>query len=355
MRPGGYGAETETRGESEERMRQRAGDAGRAGQAGRPGGEAARSDGPAPSPEREPAAALRGVGVPGGPRAGDLLALQRAVRNGAVSSLLAQRDAPGPRVQRRLQIGPVDGAQEYVDGDAVRDAVMDTLGANALSMENLARMAEDGDVLVRFDTWEQAVAETEWRTYARRRAVYSYRYAELNPDGACTLEVYAPGEEDRVGYATYVMETPAPRAGPAQDATYTKAHVLGRYPKVAHLTHLYNETLGRDGPDDIYTGFGEVMLRMVEEDARGMGARLLYLEAASSPVRQDPNTNEKRVVASKPFYQKYRYASDDRAAAHNWMLAMAAAQRMGLDERTKIDYVQRQIEVMLEGMLSKAL
>jgi hypothetical protein len=333
----------------------------------------------APAPERvagaEPrlpaaSAALGRLGAPGGPRAGDVMALQRAVRNGAVARLLGEagaRAAAPPALRRKLLIGAEGSAEEFTDGDTVRERVMDTLGANALSMENLARIAEDGGQERRFDTWEAAVEATEVaadplalfndvpEVFARRRAQYTYRYAALDPDGTCTLEVFAPLEEGRVGYATYVMQAPQAAQAPRADQPYTKEHVLGRYGKVAHLTHLYNLTLTRDGPADIYSGFGEALLQQVEGDARGMGARLMYLEPANSMVRTDPNTNAKQAVASKSFYTKNGYGSDQVAAVHNWSLVQAPLQGMQMEEGAKIAYIKRQLEVRLEGMLSKAI
>ena len=130
---------------------------------------------------------------------------------------------------------------------------------------------------------------------------------------------------------------------------------MAREGKVAHLTHLYNKTLLRDGPADIYFGFGAELLKKAEQDAKGCGARLMYLEAAKASVRTDPNTNEKVSQDSTSFYTKFLYGTDAQSAVHNWSIAIMESQNWGLNDEERIKYVQTRLKTLLEGMLSKEL
>jgi hypothetical protein len=193
------------------------------------------------------------------------------------------------------------------------------------------------------------------KLYQRKTGPYTYRYTAFDPKGLCRLEVTTPGEPAAVGFVQFIIEDLKPLARPKEHEPYTKEHVLAREGKVAHLTHLYNTTLQRNGPADIYSGFGVQLLKMAEQDAKLCGAKLMYLEAASSMVRTDPNTNEKKLQNSISFYTKFGYGTDAASAAHNWGYAMRESERFGLPLEGQITYVQGRVKSLLGGMLSKEL
>ena len=270
---------------------------------------------------------------------------------------------PGLLIQRQLLIGPKDQETPFSDAAAVREKAEAVAGANPISTAELVRMAGDKTNDYRFDDWAAAVAETaaaeesveEKSQYSKKFGPYTYKYKSQDPKGQNRLEVYAADEAEPVGYAMYRIEEFASKDAPAPNTIYGKEDVLARAGKVAHLTHFYNTTLGRDGPADIYAGFGTALLKKVEKDAKAAGARMMYLEAAGSPVRQDPNTKEKKTVESETFYAKFQYGTDLDAMGHNWTLALKEIQGIEMDDETRFNYIQKRLSTMLEGMMSKIL
>lgn len=193
------------------------------------------------------------------------------------------------------------------------------------------------------------------KIYSRKNGPFAYAIAADDANGANRIEVSTQDEPGPVGYANFTIEQWPLLKDPRQDEDYTMAHVLGRYGKVAHLTGIYNLSMTREGPADIYNGFGTKLLRLVEQRAYAHGAKLIYLEPANAAVRKEPNTNEKEMQSPIGFYQKFGYGYDGTANGHNWQLAVAEAQGFGLDDQTQIKYAQRQIAIKLEGKLSKLL
>jgi hypothetical protein len=192
--------------------------------------------------------------------------------------------------------------------------------------------------------------------YTTCRGPFGYAWAAMDPNGLCRLEVRADGEADIVGYAEFRIHTMDAQPSPTVGTVYGKGDVLARAGKVAHLTHLYNTTLLRSGPNDIHAGFGAVMLQRCEQMAKEIcGARLMYLEAAGAAVRTDPNSDARVMQNSTSFYAKYGYGTDGIAAAHNWAIARAEAEGFGLGGADSIAYIQKTLKNYLEGMLSKTL
>ncbi len=188
------------------------------------------------------------------------------------------------------------------------------------------------------------------------RGPFGYAWAAMDPNGLCRLEVRAEGEADIVGYAEMRIQTIATQPPPEVGAVYGKADVLARAGKVAHLTHLYNTTLLRHGPNDIHSGFGAVMLQRCEQMARELcGARLMYLEAAGAAVRTDPNSDARVMQNSTSFYTKFGYGTDSISAAHNWAIAQQEGEGFGLGGGALIAYIQKTLKNYLEGMLCKTL
>ena len=170
---------------------------------------------------------------------------------------------------------------------------------------------------------------------------YAITVAQANREGACRLEVTHPGEKEIVGYANFTMERHRATPTPSPDKPYTDRDFLGRVRTAANLTGIFNTTLTRPGPADIYQGFGNRLMKEVEMVARRMGARYLYLAPSETPVRKDPNTDE--MVSQDPagFYAKHGYGYDPTAAAHNASVYGEDAAMMTRAE--------------LQGMLSKEL
>jgi hypothetical protein len=78
----------------------------------------------------------------------------------APASATQRKAAAAPVIQRALRIGLPGHYHWYTDPDDIRDAAFDQLGANALSIENLAAMGNDG-ITHGYDTWAAAIAATE--------------------------------------------------------------------------------------------------------------------------------------------------------------------------------------------------
>jgi hypothetical protein len=105
----------------------------------------------------------------------------------------------------------------------------------------------------------------------------------------------------------------------------------------------------RDGPADIYRGFGRELLRQVEQHAKAEGAWMIYLLPSPNNVRVDPNTNEKRMEDPTAFYQKEGYKPDPGQKAHN--VGFVRRQMADLTE----DEIGNQADKLRGGMLYKHL
>lgn len=172
-------------------------------------------------------------------------------------------------------------------------------------------------VIQRGQTPSRMSSEPDFNTYRN----VDYTFTTHSSGTTHTITVTAPGA-GQVGYARYTLEAQDADGfeAPEDEAPYTAEHVQARMraeAPLAHLTGIYNETLTRDGPADIYRGFAVELLSRIEQHAQDEGAEAIYLEPATSPVRQDPNTNTKVNTDPTGFYTARGYAIDDTALAHN--------------------------------------
>lgn len=191
--------------------------------------------------------------------------------------------------------------------------------------------------------------------FASKKAGYKFDYKQFTNAGG-ELQVLAPDEKDPVGRATFVIEDRPLVPGPAKDERYTTEHIVGsRKGKVAHLSGIYNNTLTRNGPADIYTGFGEQLLKLVEQDCKALGAWMIYLEASPSAVRLDPNTNDKEVRDPAGFYARFGYGHDLAQQAHNSAYLRAQAAELELDEEVTRQYVTQMLESIRAATWTKVL
>jgi hypothetical protein len=256
-------------------------------------------------------------------------------------------------IQRKIAFIEADGSKLWYDDENI------DLGIFPTKEKLVEQMQEHSGPVPIFDlsgkTSERLNELYGTKIYGYKNGPYTFNYTQLDRNGRCRIEVTTPNEDAPVGYAEFTMQTFDKLPAPAANENYTKAHVLGNAPKVAHLTHLYNNTLLRQGPDDMYRGFGGKLLTMVEQDAKGMGATIIYLEAASSNVRKEPNTNEMEMKNSLSFYHKFGYGLDGTAAAHNWVKAVADAQNMRLEESAQLTFARNQVKALMEGMICKTV
>lgn len=188
-----------------------------------------------------------------------------------------------------------------------------------------------------------------------KKAKCKITYGQFSKTGG-ELLVFVPEEKEAIGRASFeIKDVPlAPR--PKADEPYTKEHTVGvRAGKVAHLTGIYNLSRTRDGPADIYTGFGEQLLQFVEQDAKGLGAWMIYLEAAPSPVRVDPNTNEKVIQDPATFYARFGWGPDLAQQAHNSAYLQAQAKALQLTAEETLRYVTKSLEALREAVWMKVL
>ena len=217
---------------------------------------------------------------------------------------------------------------------------------NAAVQRLLATPGSTAATLARMEAEHKEPAKPkveEGRIYERKAGPYGVGWGDLTDDGA-TLLVMVADEPKPVGRATFKMKTISVRDRPARDEPYTTEHVVGSaLGKVAHLSGIYNDTLGRDGPADIYSGFGVQMLTTVEKKAKELGAWMIYLEAAPSPVRQDPNTNEKVVTDPAGFYKRFGWMPDPVQKIHNSMFLRAQAKELGLQPADAAAYVENML------------
>lgn len=191
--------------------------------------------------------------------------------------------------------------------------------------------------------------------FASKKASYKFSYKHFSMTGG-ELQVFAPDEPEPVGRATFVIEDRPLVPGPAKNEPYTTEHIVGsRKGKVAHLSGIYNNTLTRNGPADIYTGFGEQLLKLVEQDCKGLGAWMIYLEASPSAVRLDPNTNDKEVRDPAGFYARFGYGHDLAQQAHNSAYLRAQAAQLALSEEDTARYVTQMLESIRAATWTKVL
>ena len=191
--------------------------------------------------------------------------------------------------------------------------------------------------------------------YALKKAEYKFSYKTLTKAGG-ELQVFAPDEAEPVGRASFAIQDRPLTGRPGKNEPYTTEHITGaRAGKVAHLSGIYNNTLRRNGPADIYTGFGEQLLKMVEEDCKGLGAWMIYLEASPSPVRLDPNTNDKATRDPAGFYAKYGWGKDLAQQAHNSAFLRAQAAQLELNEQETARYVTQMLESIRAATWTKVL
>ncbi|MCG8457862.1 MAG: GNAT family N-acetyltransferase [Holophagales bacterium] len=243
--------------------------------------------------------------------------------------------------------------------DELHQLILDIVGGNNAvatairdpsQHKTLTEVGYDLHQLVKANTGKRLLPYT-----VIRKAPYEFKESKVNSKGMFKIDVYTKDEKESIGYAVIEVQKIAKSKPPKQDEPYTKADVLAREGVVAHLHRLFNETLTRDGPADIYRGFGVELLKRAEDLAKRMGARLMYLEAATSDVRTSPSTNDKESVDPTPFYTKFGYGVDAESAAHNWAFAMAQAEQAQLEMSQSIKLAQRQVKGLIEGMLSKML
>lgn len=182
-------------------------------------------------------------------------------------------------------------------------------------------------------------------------AEFQYVWKEDTAGGGL-IEVHTALESERIGYASFKLRDVQQVAPPQANEPYSGEHVLGsRAGKVCHLTGIYNLSLTRNGPAHIYRGFADALMEKVEAKARARGAHLIYLEPAATPVRKDPNSNEKETKDPTGFYTRRGYALDAAATQHN--RAYYGAELAGLNpSEADLATLNRAI---LGGMLSKAL
>jgi hypothetical protein len=170
------------------------------------------------------------------------------------------------------------------------------------------------------------------------------------------VEVTTGIEDGRIGYAAFTLENKAAVAAPAAAATYTQAHVLGRRAGVVcYLTGIFNESLTRDGPANIYRGFGNALIGAVEAKARERGAVLIYLVPSVTAARTSPNSNVKVMRDPTGFYTHHGYAVDAAAMLHNAAIVEEQYRGMGVPQ-AQVDAQKPMFNAnALGGILSKAL
>ncbi len=185
---------------------------------------------------------------------------------------------------------------------------------------------------------------------------YTFKWVTDTADEGL-VDVFSDIEDERIGYVAFSFRTVLLKPAPAPNEPFTKEHVLGRTAGVVcHLSQIMNLSLLRDGPDDIYSGFANTLMRMVEDKARERNARLIYLEPAPSNVRIDPNTNEKKMQDPTGFYTgRHKYSADAAAAIHNAAYTAALYQGMGVSEEQLAKQTEAFNRAVLGGILVKNL
>jgi hypothetical protein len=144
-------------------------------------------------------------------------------------------------------------------------------------------------------------------------AGYTYKWTPKTE-----LEVFTQLEDEPVGFARFSIDDTVFAETPKPDEQYTFQSVLDRETgKVAHLHKIWNTSLTREGPNHIYRGFAVELMKQVEDKAKSLGARMIYLEPSSSDCRKDPNTNDKESIDPTGFYLKLGYSYDQTATEHN--------------------------------------
>jgi hypothetical protein len=133
------------------------------------------------------------------------------------------------------------------------------------------------------------------------------------------VEVFAREWEDHsLGYVKFSFEKQQQVAPPTANDPFTKEHILGRKPGIlCHVEGLYNLTLTRPGPANIFSGFADTLMEKAEEIARLHGADLMYLEPAVSDIRTSPDNNARKLQDPYGYYLRLGYGDDAAARAHN--------------------------------------
>ncbi|MDB4951378.1 MAG: hypothetical protein JWM27_4027 [Gemmatimonadetes bacterium] len=200
-----------------------------------------------------------------------------------------------------------------------------------------------------------AVEEPTYYAIGADVGEYAFAWAADSAAGG-RVEVSTPLEDGIIGYANFTLENKGLVAAPAADAAYTQAHVLGRQAGVVcYLSGIFNLSLTRDGPANIYRGFGNALLGMVEAKAGQRGAGLIYLVPSVTPARTSPNSNVKANADPTGFYTHHGYAVDAAATQHNAAIVEAQYAGLGVPQE-QIDAQKPMFTAnALGGILSKAL
>lgn len=192
--------------------------------------------------------------------------------------------------------------------------------------------------------------------YQNKRGAYDIGWVSLSPDEGGTLNVWVNGETDPIGRASFDLRHVPFAPPPGPDEPYTKEHIIStRTGLVAHLSGIYNNTLTRDGPADIYSGFGAQMLARIEETARNCGAWMIYLEAAPSRVRVDPNSNVKEMQDPAGFYAKFGWGEDLDQLLHNSTYLARQATQYGIDGDDAVAFITNGIRAHRGAIWTKVL
>ena len=299
----------------------------------------------APGPNHEQISQLQEM-MNTSPRHGHVQALQKKISHSGIGSSYAVAQAKIDHIETPNGLQWFDNENVELGFFPTREKLVEVMRANYA----------DKEVPV-FDMRGESIEKLNelygTKIFHRKRGPFTYQIVQSNADGQNRIEVYAPDETEPVGYANFTIETWQNLGVPNANEYYTKAHVLGLVPKVAHLTGIYNTSMTRNGPADIYNGFGNALLQRVEQLAHAHGAEIMYLEPAKADVRKEPNTNEKERQDPTGFFTKHGYGLDAASLPHNWAKAMSEIGGLGLSPQDSAKYAQNQVKGKLAGMLSK--
>jgi hypothetical protein len=182
-------------------------------------------------------------------------------------------------------------------------------------------------------------------------AEYTYKWKSETE-----LEVFTHFEDKPIGFARFSIEEIASTEAPSIsiDDQYTFKSVLHRETgRVAHLHKIWNTSLTREGPNHIYRGFAVELMKQVEDKAKSLDARMIYLEPSNSDCRKDPNTNEKENIDPIGFYRKLGYSYDQIATEHNSVFVDRQNWDLTPDQKEKVK--TKMNLAALGGVLQKPL
>ncbi len=170
-------------------------------------------------------------------------------------------------------------------------------------------------------TSKPGTATQQYYLLRRNDVDYEYQWS-VDTEAQGRVEAYARRwEEMPVGYVSFSFENKQQVAAPGQNAPFTGENILGRAAgRVCRVGGLYNISLTRPGPANIFSGFADTLMDMAERKARERGATLMYLEPAVSEVRKSPNNNEKEDKDPYRYYTRLGFEDDPQARAHNLAL-----------------------------------